>query len=452
MADTQCRVTVVGGTKRVDVALPAGASIGEYVGSVAQLCAEPVDDTFPAAWSLGLPDGRALSPALSLNAAGITDGQILYLRDLTDGEYDEPVVLEVEEVIADAADRVSGPRWTPSTAAAATLVVSAAWLAAATITWLAVRSAHDQLSGPLALVAGLIPALVAWTGRSSRLNLRLPVRLVLALTSVPCLAVSGWFVGAAPHDTDSAGALIGLAIGAIAGALVAVGAVPGAATLSVAVLTVLAAAVTGTLAGLDVRVAQGAAVAALLSYGLLVLAPAVAGRLAAAWSRLTGDEDPDAAVMRAQAVAIGGTFVGSAALAASVAVAASTGSRFAIGVGACLSVAALLRAGAHKYAVEAIPVIVAGLAGLLAIALTGPRAIGGPGWLPTLACLTIGVAVLIAGAWLAFRHVAFDGGSGAVKWPVWARMTAALFSIAAVPLTAGAFGLFRHLISLGRHV
>lgn len=61
MADQQCRVTVVGQRRRVDLAVPATAPIGEYVGELAGMCGESDDDAMPAAWSLA-PYGM---PALS---------------------------------------------------------------------------------------------------------------------------------------------------------------------------------------------------------------------------------------------------------------------------------------------------------------------------------------------------------------------------------------------------
>jgi len=95
MLDARSRVTVVGTRKRVDVALPTAAPIGEYVAGLAELCGQERRNPLPPAWSLALAGEAALPLDSSLGASGVTDGQILYLRDVARDPDTEPVVEDV---------------------------------------------------------------------------------------------------------------------------------------------------------------------------------------------------------------------------------------------------------------------------------------------------------------------------------------------------------------------
>src|ERR1700722_19642994 len=113
VADRLCRVTVVGETRRVDLAVPAQAPIAEFISTLAGLCAQDDDAAFPAVWSLAVP-GRAPFPLhASLDQAGVLDGQVLYLRDLAAGEANEPVVLDIAEAVEEATDELGRWAWTP---------------------------------------------------------------------------------------------------------------------------------------------------------------------------------------------------------------------------------------------------------------------------------------------------------------------------------------------------
>ena len=70
MAETLCRVTVVGERRRVDLALPASDPIAEFVPQLVRMCGQPLEDTLPAAWSLALV--RAMLMTLDSQSNSVT--------------------------------------------------------------------------------------------------------------------------------------------------------------------------------------------------------------------------------------------------------------------------------------------------------------------------------------------------------------------------------------------
>src|SRR5215510_12536199 len=95
--DGRSRITVVGGRKRVDVAVPTATPVGEYATELAQMCGQTRRGIMPPAWS------RAGAPALPLGAsladAGIGDGQVLYLHDVTRDPGDAAEVDDIDEMV-----------------------------------------------------------------------------------------------------------------------------------------------------------------------------------------------------------------------------------------------------------------------------------------------------------------------------------------------------------------
>jgi hypothetical protein len=447
MADRHCRVTVVGADRRVDVAVPARAAIGEYVGSLALLCGEPDNDTMPAAWSLATPHRGTLSPTASLTESGITDGQMLYLRDLTTGEYDEPGVFEVHELAADAAERAGGPLWNTRARTAAILIAGAAWLVAVGFAALFAGSADGVPVGPLTAAVGLMLAMAGWTARSNRLAVPAPVRTALVLGAVPCLGITGWCIGMSRSGGEVGLAMAGLAVGVVAGTLVALLAEPGIVTLALVIAAGVAAVVTTTLVALHADLAGSAAVAALTGYAAVLFAPRAAGRLAASWAALVGENDTELTVVRARRLLAGHNILACLTLAIATVLLGAAPSDYAIALAVCLSVAVLLHTMACPFTAEALPAAVAGLAGLLSVLLFAPGYLGGPAWTTPAAGGGLGVLVLAGGLALSFRKADRTAGQ-----PAWSRIAAAMCSIAAVPLAIGVFGVFGQLLHLGQHM
>ena len=446
MADRNCRVTVIGTAKRADVAVPARAPIGQYATSLAVLCGEPDSDVMPAAWSLATPEGGTLPPASSLAECGIIDGQVLYLRDRAAGEYDEPGVFEVHELVAEAAGRAGGPRWDAGARTAAMLAAGAAWLVAV-VTALVFTGARVG-AGPLTAGTGLALALTAWVARGGRQTVPAAVRVLLALGALPCLGVTGWFVGMARSGGQAGPGIAGLSAGVLAGALIALLAVPSMATFAAAAAAAVTAAIITALVMLHAGLAGTSAVIALLSYVTVILVPRAAGRLAALWAMLTGQEDPAVTVVWARRLLAAGNILACAVLAVAVVLLGHSPSPFAIALAFSLSLAVLLHTRACSFVAEAGPAVAAGLAGLLSVLLFAPgHLLTAPAWAVPVAGAGLGVVMLAAG--LALNVGAPDRAAGETAW---SRTIASACLVAAVPLAAGVFGVFGTLLHLGRHM
>lgn len=446
MAVETARVTVVGTSKRVDVTVPARAAIVEYVDVLAGMCGEQSPDTLPAAWSLGPADRRALAPSSSLRQAGIVDGQVLHLRDLTDGEYDEPLRLEAEELVGQAASRAGGPRWDRHTRMAALLAFTALWFAGTTVAWAAGSLPRGGGAGLAAVCAALLPACLAWAVRrpGSRLNVPAGVTIGLALTAVPGLAVAGLFLG---RSSGHAGApVVGASIGALLGLQAALAAAPCAAAFALLVLALPVALAADSLAVYHANGTEDAAVAAVGAYLLMAAGPSLAGGLAAAWGRLSNNQDTELMVRKARGMLMVGDVAVAIVLAAALIRLGSGADRYGLGLAACLAAASLLHTGACTFLYEAAPSLAAGLIGCAALALRAPATLGAPPWVTLSAGLGFGLLLLVAALATAWRTRERPAAAAA------ARVCAALCSVAAVVLTVGVFGVFQQMAELGRHL
>jgi type VII secretion integral membrane protein EccD len=452
VTDRNFQVTVVGTRNQADITIPAQAPIAEYIHSLSAAVGEREHDALPAAWSLQ-PTGRPpLPPYESLEAAGVTDGELLYLCDLTDGEYDEPTVLEIDELVAATVERVGGPRWSAGTAAAVTVTASAAWLVAATVSWLVGDSGHGTWPGLLALAAGVALVAAAWAGRAERLGLTRVTRLILAMSAVPCLGVTGWCVGlgwpGSHPATALAPAIAGMAAGVVAGAMAALAVVPGIETTALAGLVVVACGATWLFVACGATYPEVTAVVAVAGCGLVVTAPGLAARLSGLWERVTGEEDPERALGWALGLRLAGTCTGSAVAALALALASAARNPFGLGLVAVLSCALLLRVGSSELLAEAVPVTLAGLTGLFWLTMRAPGYWGLGGLAPAFAGAGFGLAVIVAGLVLTFRHSARTASAPGQRGKV-VRVAQMLCSIAVIPLVIGAFGVYAGLVSRG---
>ena len=111
MIDGRSRVTVIGARRRVDVALPAGAPIGEYSAGLAGLCGQDSHRALPPAWSLAVAGAAPLPLSASLADSGVVDGQVLYLRDLARHLGEEMTVEDIPELIAGEAESQRRGGW-----------------------------------------------------------------------------------------------------------------------------------------------------------------------------------------------------------------------------------------------------------------------------------------------------------------------------------------------------
>jgi hypothetical protein len=464
--DLRCRVTVVGTRKQADVALPARASIGDYADGLAALVGEDDNDVLPPVWSLKAADRGPLPPHSSLESEGITDGQLLYLCDLAEGEFDEGVVLEVEERVAVTADRVGGPQWTPLAAASVTLIAGAAWLTAAVISWV-VAGGDD---GALALVSGVVLAGVAWAGHAERIGVKRPVRLVIGVSVVPCLGAVGWYEGlmwsaGRLGSGRPAVAVIGLVVGVVAGSLAALAAVPGIETAALTVVLAVAGGGGCLLVWEGAGSGEASAVGVVAGYGLIVVAPGMAVRLSAFWLHMSGERDTGRAVVWAHGLTLGASVIASAVAGISLVRAGAVRDPFDVALVAVVSCAFLLRVGTCRLLAEALPVAVGGLVGLFALALGASRYWVGGSKFSALAETALGCAMLMLGVILTLRQAALGcemsrrhadphalGSAGPGAAQVGMRLALTLCSVAVFPLLLGTFGVYGELLRLGRHL
>jgi type VII secretion integral membrane protein EccD len=449
--DERCRITVVGTRRRVDLAVPARAPLAEYMSTLTGLCGEQVDETLPAALSLALAGQRPIPLGSSLFEAEVMDGATLYLRDLLEGETDEPLIADIDELVEDASGRRA--RWTRRHFAFATPIIALAAIVASTAA-LVIGSPATPLSGLVAFALGSGLALVAGVaGRRRHHPLPAPLTLAVALAACPAMALAGYALPIARHGGGAA--LISVIAGTVVGAFMALLAAPGACTLTVQAFGLLILPLAVLLVVVGASAVEAAATAGVSALAVLSVAPTLAGRLAVMASRPRdssaddGDFDELAGtVARSRRTLITVTLVASLVLAGCVVALAGSRDYYAAGLAACLSLAALVRSGHTNVPGAVGSVLVAGSAGLAATVIqvpghllaTGPQA--GP-----IAVCGIGVVVLCAGITMAARPATVPRRS-----PSWLSSLGALLSVLTMPLALGVFGVFEYLAGLGSHL
>ncbi|MFE0464922.1 EsaB/YukD family protein [Kitasatospora sp. NPDC058965] len=455
MADEYCRITVVGDRRQVDLAVPAGAPITDYVDDLARLCALEENALMPPAWSLATALAGPFAPERSLAELGVADGQVLYLRDLLAGELDEPVVLDVAEQVAQASNQWLDRPWDASARAATALAVGLAWLAAVLLALAGLRPVGPVAVGAAAAVAGTVVPLLAWVAGERRWSVPPALRIGAALTAVPALAVAGWCLPAVRpgHGPGSAGALAG----ALLGALLGYAAASGVTTLAVLGAVLVAAVTGGGLVGLGADRAQSAAVSAVVAFLLLSAAPVTAGRIVAVAFRRRDPVDPSGdpdegeqvrlAVHTAMTLLAVWSAVLSAVLAAALVLLAVSHTVYGAGLAGCLALALLLRAGAAKVVVEVVPGALAGTAGVFALLLTGPGALHWPAWTAPVLLAAVALGLLGYGLRKLLRR-----DLRALPRPAWLGPLGAVLGALGIPLLLAGFGLFGQLMGLGRHL
>ncbi|HEX3929648.1 MAG TPA: EsaB/YukD family protein [Nocardioides sp.] len=87
---TLVRVTVIGGTRRVDLAVPGSVPVAELLPGLARALGALDDDVLQGGFRLTTQDGRILAPDAGLAAQGVADGGLLAL--VAAGGVDEPMV------------------------------------------------------------------------------------------------------------------------------------------------------------------------------------------------------------------------------------------------------------------------------------------------------------------------------------------------------------------------
>jgi len=280
MLDRRSRVTVVGATKRVDVAVPADAPVGEYVTSLVQLCGQARGGVMPPAWTLAPAGAEPIPVGMSLNDVGVTDGQVLYLRDVARDPGAAPVVEDIGEIAADEAER-QRERGNPRGPMLVTLGLLWLVLSAGVA---AVRHDRGPVSIAILLVlAGIGAVSTGWALRETRSSVPRVLSTAVILSATPCFSVAGGLLANSLFGTGSF--MLGAVIGASLATLIALAAVPDPIIVAVEVSLVAAGALVAVLyaSRLALSPVMIAASTTLTALVLIGLAKPV-GAAIAAWS------------------------------------------------------------------------------------------------------------------------------------------------------------------------
>jgi type VII secretion integral membrane protein EccD len=460
MNDRRSRVTVVGGRRRLDLAVPAAAPVGEYAPRLAELCGQQQGGPLPQAWSLQAAGAAPLPLDASLADHGVTDGQILYLSDLTTDPTAGPVIEDIDELVgaeAEAQHRTSVPR------SLLVLGFGLTWLVATSV--LAWRGhASGQLTVAVGfIVCALLLTALGWTLNQRKAPVPAVLRLLVSLTAVPCMAVAGAWT--AQFAAGSTLRWSGAIAGANLAALMTMATTPEALVLVIEVQLAVAAALTPLLVILRATGVQTAAATVIAALALIGLSK----RLAAAvtvWAEGTTADAPTTAhavtqlLIRARrllGLVVAGPVV---ALAMALPVLAFARQPFGLALAAVAGLALLIRAEQSGFTGEVVLIGAAGMVGIFG-ALAGAiwwLVPNGP--LAVLLLALCGLA-LVGGSAVATvnrqhheaaRTTEIKVGGVPVR-PVRRRfidVVGMLAMIATASLTLGVFGVFGQLVALGR--
>jgi hypothetical protein len=462
MLDSRSRVTVVGANKRVDLALPSHAPIGEYAAGLARMCGQATGGVLPPAWSLAAAGRPPIPVEMSLAEARVLDGQVLYLRDVGRSPDAAPVIEDIDEIVADEAQRLRGA------GAVRGLAIMAFGLVWLTVTALlaVLRPGPGPLETSAVLtVAGLSALAIAWALHQLGTRVPAPLCLAVSLTTVPCLTAAGWLLGQALYGAGFRWP--GAIVGANAGMVMVLATIPEAVILALELPLALAAVLAAVLSLVAADRVQAAAAVAVCALALISVARPLAGAIAA-WSGKLPRSGPAVAqavtimLVRARqllAVILAGPAL---ALGATLPLLAATGQGYAVALDCVASVALLVRARRVGFTSEVVLLGGAGCAGLFAVAATYVHRYLAGG-LAASALALAGLGVLGAGiALTVLRHPEPAAGEdptlglgGPVDNPDrlrWLDVVGMLCNIACASLAMGVFGVFDDLFGMGRHI
>jgi type VII secretion integral membrane protein EccD len=273
-----CRVTVVTPQARVDVALPLGSTLVELIPQLIRLSgAESLAQADNPGWVLSRLGGAPMPLGLTITAAGIRDGDVLYLnpkeRRMAPLLFDDVV-----DAIANAAENRDGA-WGPKAAYRAGMAGAAVVLVGAAFLLL-----RGMWASPFASVgvAALAVLLLVGGGALARAYGDADAGAVCALVGVPVAGLAGLLVFGshtlALGTAEVATALAAITVyGALAVVVVAYR-LPWFLGVTVAALLGALAAAVPLIA--DVAAQGSAAIAVALATALAAVAPMLSLRLA----------------------------------------------------------------------------------------------------------------------------------------------------------------------------
>jgi type VII secretion integral membrane protein EccD len=273
-----CRVTVVTPFARVDVALPVRATLAELVPQLIRLAgAEGQASSENPGWVLSRLGGAAFPAGLTVTAAGIRDGDVLYLNPRE--RQAAPLVFDdVIDAIASAAESRAGA-WGPKVAYRIAVAATAVLLVGATL--LLLHSLSGTVLAPVGCGAFAVLMLLAG-GALARAYGDAEAGVAAAAAGVPAALLAG-MTALPPHvfSPGSGQLAVGLAAVTLYGVLVVVAVAHRLAWF----LAVTVAAAFGAIGAAVVllsgaRAAEAAAVLPVVATALGAVAPMISLRLA----------------------------------------------------------------------------------------------------------------------------------------------------------------------------
>lgn len=424
------RVTVSGGQRRADLALPGSVPVAELVPELADILGLLDVTTAHEPLQVSTTTGERLADELGLGPQGVSDGAVL-LVTTTESAAPIPRHDDVADAVAEVVERSVVP-WSAAAARRTTSGTAGVLLAvglAALLLWPSPWSA--AVAGALAVALAAVAA-VADRRRGDR---------ALAVGATWCAAAHGAVSGmlAIPEDATALGGVLaaaglGLVVGGLACALV----------LGSARVQALPPVLLGGLAGvLGLAGAAGADVdvVAPLTLVVLVLAGNVVPRLALGATGLhasRGVAAPDSAAALAADVRAGHDLLFAGEVALGVGVVVLTPPVVLAGSwGAALASAAafvvLLRSRHRRSGGQVQAAVTAGVAVLVVGAVT--LLLGHPPWRPVLALVAPATALLAL-------VLVLVGARPGVRLRRWADVAETLAIVALLPLLVLTVGWF----------
>ena len=465
MLDRRSRVTVIGARKRVDVAVPSDAPVGEYVGRLVDLCGQARGGVMPPAWTLAPAGADPIPVGSSLIDAGVTDGQVLYLRDVARDPGASPVVEDIGEIAADEAERQrerGNPRGPTLLSLGLLWLVLSAGVAA-------VRPGRGPVSIAILLVlAGIAAVCTGWALRETRSAVPRVLSTAVILAATPCFSVAGGLLANALFGAGSF--MLGAVIGANLATMIALAAVPDPVIVAVEISLAAAGALVGILyssrAALSpVLIAASTAVAALVLIG--VAKPV--GAAIAAWSTRLPRGGPTLApaavalirlARQTVAVLLAGPALG---LGLALPILATSRDRqpLALLLAGAAGVGLLLRLRRAALTAEIVLLGLSGGLGVFAVAATLVMRYLAGGvavfvlLVAALAMVAAGLGVMVMRHPQAVNHDAEPNLGGPAESPdrfKWVDVIATLCFIASALLAMAVFGVYQELAAMGRGI
>ncbi|WP_405666329.1 type VII secretion integral membrane protein EccD [Streptomyces sp. NBC_01166] len=457
-----CRLTVRAPSVTVDLAVPADVPVADLLPTLLRYVGEEAEEAGldHAGWVLQRLGDAPLDEETTLARAGLSDGEVLYLRPHTEA-LPEARLDDLVDGIADTAGRRLHT-WHPGASRGLLAGTAVATVAAALLMvfWPGVSGSASSRAA-CAAVAGVL--LLAGAGSASRAVGDRLSATALGLLVAPCLALAGWVLPGGdvtgPDATQVVGARL-LAAGAagaggavIALAVTAVGAPALLATAVVSVATAVAGALMGyTGLGAPAAVALVAVVVALAAGTVAPFAfklagmrmpalPSSAGQLQEGIDPYAGDEVAERTELAGRWVAALFAATGIIAAAALVVLAEHPDLPEVL-TALALSLLLLLHSRGLVHTGQRLTLAVPGIWGLLLLARAWAVDSEGEGRLVVFAVLLAAAAGLVTASWTV------PGRRVLPYWGRTAELAHTLFAVALLPLSLWVAGLFGWLRGL----